>query len=185
MSYMFLREKNRWQKVRGAKRNARINGSAGCVFVLDSEGDQASVLDELEKGRDFESPDFPMAVGVAHPCIEAWLLSDAAAIRRGLNLPQRPSVPPDPESLPAPQHDRSNNPKTALSVCHSDSRHPNIAEKSAIACHIKLETAGSICPSFAAFASEMRERIQTPLFPTATPESDPQEPALGSNPAVP
>lgn len=164
MPYMFLREKRRWQKVRGAKRNAKINGSAGCVFVLDSEGDQQSVEAELTKSR-VEYPDFPMAIGIAHPCIEAWLLSDASAIRRGLKLQQKPIVPADPESLPAPQRDRSNNPKAVLAACHTNNRHPNLAEKSAIAEHLILETAASVCPSFAAFVTEIRERIAIPLFP--------------------
>ena len=137
-AYMFLEGKNRWQKVRGAKRNARINGSAGCIFVLDSEGDQASIRAELQTGRDSESPDYPMAIGVAHPCIEAWLLADASAIRRGLSLEQKPIVPENPELLPAPHVDRKNNPKIALAGCHPNSRHPNLAEKSAITEHLNL-----------------------------------------------
>ncbi len=38
-----------------------------------------------------------MAIGVAHPCIESWLLADAAAIRRALALPATPKLPAEPE----------------------------------------------------------------------------------------
>jgi hypothetical protein len=178
--YMFLQgKKKRWQKVRFFKRNAKINGSAGCVFVLDSEGDFPSVQAELEQGRSHESGDYPMAIGVAHPYIEAWLLTDASALRRGLGLNQKPTVPSEPETLPAPQANRKNNPKTALAECHPNNRHPNLAEKSAIAEQISLDTAATICPSFAAFAAEVRRHIR-PLFasPPAIDEaaSDPVAP---------
>lgn len=163
--YMFLIGKGRWQKVLFAKRNARINGSAGCVFVLDSEGDLPGVRAELERGRAKEHPDFPMAVGVAHPCIEAWLLSDASAVRRGLGLNQRPSIPAQPETLPAPQHDVKNNPKVALASCNTNSRAPNSAEKTAIAEYLTLATVEAVCPSFAVFADEIRTHIRERLFP--------------------
>ncbi len=178
MSYMFLREKHRWQKVRGAKRNARINGSAGCVFVLDTEGDHSTVRDELVKGRDFESAEYPMAIGVAHPCVEAWLLSDASAIRRGLNLQQRPAIPANPELLPAPHLDRTHNPKTILAACNINNRQPNLAANSTIAEFLNLDTAASVCPSFSAFATEIRERIAAWLFPTPElpPESESTSP---------
>lgn len=162
--YMFLIGKGRWQKVLFAKRNAKINGSAGCVFVLDSEGDLPGVRAELERGRLKEHPDYPMAVGIAHPCIETWLLSDASAIRRGLGLSQRPTVPVQPETLPAPQANRTHNPKTVLAVCNTNNRSPNAAEKTIIAEHLDLAIAESVCPSFAAFAEEVRQRIR-PLFP--------------------
>ena len=101
------------------KRNARINGAHGCVFLLDSEGDLPGVQTELEKGRDHGNPDFPMAIGIAHPCIETWLLADASAVRQGLGITGgKPVVPPLPESLPAPQQDRKHNPKTILDALH-------------------------------------------------------------------
>jgi len=43
-----------------------------------------------------------MAVGVAHPCVEAWLLVDSLAIARALGLSNSVVVPSNPESLPAP-----------------------------------------------------------------------------------
>lgn len=181
---MFLQGgKPLWQKVWLFKRTAEINGSAGCVFVMDSEGAANPVRTDLQRGRNHGSPGFPMAVGVAHPCIESWLLSDASAVRRGFNLSgPKPAVPTDPESLPAPQANRTHNPKTALAACHPNTRHPNLAEKSEMAEHLALATAEQICPSFAAFAVEVRERIRDRLFPlpptttneaTTASESDP------------
>ncbi len=163
---MFLQGgKPLWQKVWLFKRTVEINGSAGCVFVMDTEGTPNPVRTELHRGRDHGSPGFPMAVGVAHPCIEAWLLSDASAVRRGLSLNQRPPVPPDPESLPAPQANRTHNPKTVLAACSPNTRHPNLAEKTAMAEYLALATAEQVCPSFAAFAVEVRDWIRDRLFP--------------------
>ena len=113
----FLQGKGTHQKVKFAKRQAKINGSAGIVFVLDTEGKTKSVLADLKRGRDSVSPDFPAAVGVAHPCVEAWLLVDAVAIALVLGLPAPPALPADPESLPAPCNNRTNNPKTVLGAC--------------------------------------------------------------------
>jgi hypothetical protein len=169
---MFLQQgKPLWQKVWLFKRTAKINGSAGCVFVMDSEGKPNVVQADLEKGRDHMHPDFPMAIGVAHTCVEAWLLSDASAIRRGLSLNQRPTVPPNPESLPAPQANRNHNPKTVLAACHPNNRHPNLVEKTAMAEQLSLATAEAVCPSFCAFAAEVRQRIRL-LFPPPPPAVD-------------
>lgn len=179
---MFLQGKGMWQKVLFFKRNAQINGADGCVFVLDTEGNPAAVWADLDRGRRGGSAAYPMAVGMAHPCIEAWMLSDASAVRRGLGLNQRPVVPPQPEALPAPQANRTNNPKTALFACHPNSRHPNLVEKTAIAEHLALTTAEQVCPSFATFAAEVRQHIRDRLFPpppvppgaaTSTDDSEP------------
>ena len=173
----FLHGKQFWQKVWFFKRQASINGSAGCAFAVDTEG-KAGVLAELERGRNQGSLTYPMAVGVAHPCIESWLLSDPSAVRRGFGLNQRPAVPPDPESLPAPAADRTHNPKTVLEACHPNTRHPNLVEMTAMAEHLTLATAEQVCPSFAAFAADVRAHI-APLFlpppPVAPPPADPAD----------
>ena len=90
-----LQGKTRAQKVHFAKRQAVYSPfkPAAVVFVLDSEGDLKKRTEELIEGRDREYPEYPMAVGVAHPCIETWLLADAAAIRQGLGLAEAPTVP--------------------------------------------------------------------------------------------
>lgn len=164
----------RWRKVHFAKKMASNNGSDGCVFVIDSEGDKESVQKELVKGRDSIYPSYPMAIGVAHPCIEAWLLADASAIRRGMNLVQRPTVPSRPEELPAPQHDAKNNPKVALASCDPKNRHPNTDEKSSIANYLDLASAEVTCPSFGSFAAEVRNHIGK-LFPRIEPIATPPD----------
>ena len=80
-SYSSLQGKTRAQKVQFSKRQSLYNNSAGIVFVIDSEGDFKGRKKELIDGRDREHPEYPAAVGVAQPCIEAWLLADAPAIR--------------------------------------------------------------------------------------------------------
>lgn len=112
-----LQGKGLAQKVKFAKRQAFYNKSAALVFVMDSEGNHKQRIKELKEGRDSGLPDFPAAVGVAHPCIEAWLLADAAPIYKAHNLSVLPTVPDTPEDLPAPRHDGKNNPKVALANC--------------------------------------------------------------------
>ena len=166
MPHMIQRKGGLAQKVRFAKRQARLNGSAVAVFVVDSEGDLTERNRELAKGRAMESGDFPMAVGVAHPCIEAWLLADAAAIRRALELEKTPDVPEHPESLPAPCRDRRSNPKTVLSACtKQDKRELSVAEKERIAAAMNdMDLVRDRCPlGFAPFAAEV-DRYIRPLF---------------------
>jgi hypothetical protein len=153
------RKKSLWQKVWFAKRQASYNrGTAGAVFLIDTEGDDKRIS-ELERGRDHGAPDFPMAIGVARPCIEAWLLVDAAALRIALKLRTTPNVPDKPESLPPdsgdPQH-----PKCVLANIGAASQ----AQKDVIAARIDLQQARQRCPlSFQPFASEVETRLK-PLF---------------------
>lgn len=162
--YPFLQGKGLWKKVRFAKQQA-FGRSAGAVFVVDSQGNLKTCTDKLaslEKGRDAWAPDFPMAVGVSQPSIEAWLLADPSAIRRALRLTQPLDPPEAPESLPAPCQDNRHNPKTVLaSVCHSDQKDLAATEKWAIAAAMTdMPLARTRCPkSFAPFADEVRQRI--------------------------
>ncbi len=157
----FLQGKGLWQKVRFAKRQASSSGSAGLVFVLDTEGNHPGQLEQLRRGRDAESPEYPAAVGVAHPCIEAWLLADASAIARAMGLARQPEIPAQPESLPAPCKNRNHNPKTALSRCAGLNRAMSSAETTRIAAEIRdLDAIRTRCPtSFAPFADEVIEII--------------------------
>jgi hypothetical protein len=148
--------------VKFAKRQSFYDkGVSGVVFVMDSEG-IPEVINELIQGRDAEHADFPMAVGIAHPCIEAWLLCDAKAIQAALSLPTTPQLGGYPESLPAPQQNRGVNPKTELKrVAGVESA----VQKDAIALRIKDFTIVRVaCPKgFAPFADEIEQRIK-PLF---------------------
>lgn len=161
----FLQGKGLRQKVAFAKRQAYYNRSAGVVFVVDTEGVHPGQRKELERGRDRELSDFPAAVGVAHPCIEAWLLSDPSAIERAI-LPAQPiEVPDDPESLPAPCKDRDRNPKAVLGRCAGRDRALSAEQTSLIAREIRdLEPIRARCRlGFAPFADEVIGRIR-PIF---------------------
>lgn len=153
------------QKVRFAKRQAQYNRSAGAVFVMDSEGDLQQRRTELTKGRRMQPGDLPMAIGVAHPCIEAWLLADASAIRRGLELTGNPQAPDEPEKLAAPQQDRRRNPKVELARCAGQKGELSVAEKEKIAAAMTdMAAVRRACPDgFAPFADEVEEHIR-PLF---------------------
>ena len=150
------------EKVASAKRTAYYNGSAGLVFVVDTEGNKPGRhLARLQVGRDLKLPDFPAVVGVAHPCIETWLLADSQAIKKAMGLAEAPELPLRPEELSAPQHDRGANPKVSLGTCAS--RPGGVASDEAwrIA---DLSIVRERCPlGFAAFADEVEARIK-PIF---------------------
>lgn len=151
------------QKVRFAKRQARLNRSDGGVFVVDSEGDLRSRVRDLNKGRDMESVPFPFAIGVAHVCIESWLLADAVAIRRGLGLAAIPDVPNEPESLPAPRKDRKNNAKVVLARIAGSPKGDLTAERkwTIAAAMDDMPLARRRCPlSFDPFAAEVDRHIR-------------------------
>jgi hypothetical protein len=160
--YAHLHGKKLWQKVKFAKRQSFYDkGVSGVVFVMDSEG-ISEVINELIQGRDAELAEFPMAVGMAHPCIEAWLLCDAKAIQFAGSLPTTPQLGASPEKLPAPQQNRSVNPKTELKrIAGVES----VSQKEAIATKIKdFTVVRTACPKgFAPFADEIKQRIR-PLF---------------------
>lgn len=161
----FLQGKGLWQKVRFAKRQAFNSGSAGLVFVLDTEGDHPGQLEQLQRGRDSELLDDPAAVGVAHPCIEAWLLADGSAISRAMGLSQRVDVPAAPESLPAPCKDRNQNPKAVLGRCAGQQRPLSASETTRIVQGIHdVNAIRTYCPiGFAPFADEVIGIIK-PIF---------------------
>ena len=157
------------RKVQFAKRQARCTVSTDAlVFVIDSEGDHKESdrkTHELQKGRDADSPDFPTAVGVAQPCIEAWLLADAPAIRRGMGLERNPDVPHAPEDLPAPV-DTKKGPKGMLAkLVRSKHRECSSDDKNKIARAMNdMELVRERCPlSFVPFADEVKQHIR-PLF---------------------
>ncbi|MFO0952441.1 MAG: DUF4276 family protein [Isosphaeraceae bacterium] len=167
-----LQHGNLQRKVRFAKEKAYYNKAHAAVFVVDTEGDAPrKVLAQLRAGRDEKLAEFPMAVGVAHPCIEAWLLADADAIRGATRRDTELDLPPEPESLPAPRRDRSRNPKTELARLAGEIERTPARVATEIARSIReLSRVEASCPEgFAPFAEEVRSRI-APLF---SPPVDP------------
>ena len=165
--FAFLVGKKLPQKVQFAKRQASLNMSQAAVFVVDSEGGPKELKakrDALEEGRGRELPNFPMAIGVAHPCIESWLLAAPDAIRRALNFAATPQVPGEPEKLPAPCQDQPQNPKTALAAAAVRGR-VSAADMDKIATAINdFEQLHGRCPmGFAPFADEVDRQIR-PMF---------------------
>lgn len=160
------------RKAKFERLQAYYSKYSGIVFVVDTDGDHPNKITALKKGRDTGPNEIPMAVGVAHPCIEAWLLADAKAIHKGLELAECPNVPDQPEELPAPCKDRERNPKTELGKFTNSKRDLSAKEMSSIASNIKdLDIVRERCPrSFAPFADEVESRIK-PLFDTD--DSDP------------
>ena len=154
------------KKVEAARKLAYRNRSQAAVFVVDSEGDLERRREQLTEGRDAGPSSPPMAIGVAHPCIESWLLADASAIQQGMDLPAIPNVPDHPENLPAPCRDREDNPKTRLTkIAGSTKKELSAKEKHQIAAAMNdMKRVRTRCPlGFAPFADEVENRIR-PLF---------------------
>ena len=84
-------------------------GEEGMVAVVDRDRDTAGArLSALRKGRERErsrTSDVPVALGEAIPHLEAWLLDDEVAIRRGLGLAA---------DVPLPNVARCRDPKSAI-----------------------------------------------------------------------
>lgn len=162
------------KKVTFAKRRAAYNKSHGVIFVVDTEGPKIkSIIKELADARNEKHHDMPTAVGVAHPCIEAWLLTDAAAIQIAMSLATPPELPTDPEGLPAPQKDRSHNPKTVLAQCCGLEGHVSASQAARIAMAIDdISVVETGCPQgFGYFAGEVRTRL-LPLFQATSDASE-------------
>lgn len=92
-----------------AHRQAIDAGEAGMVAVVDQDREaRGSRIRALRAGRESErsrAPDLPIAIGQAVPHLEAWLLDDEVAIRRGLGLAT---------DHPVPNVGRCKDPKSAI-----------------------------------------------------------------------
>lgn len=167
-----IKKNSRAEKVKFAKIQAYENRHAGLVFVIDTEEDDLDKKRaELEAGRDMVNNGLPTVIGVAHRCIEAWLLSDPAAIARGMSLATIPACHPHPETLPAPNMNKSYNPKTELSRAAGVDRKVNSAEATKIALEISdLNAIEAACPlGFGPFAVEVRTHILPLFYDDVTP----------------
>jgi len=162
---MHLQGKGFAQKSHFLKRQAKLSNYQAAVFVVDSEGPRSEhkrILKDLARGRDRQYPHFPMAVGVAQPCIESWLLADADALRQSESLTETPAVPNAPEALPAPCRDRQSNPKRVLDQLAGAT---DVRRKWRIAAAMNdIDLVRRRCPlGFAPFADEVEQHIR-PLF---------------------
>jgi hypothetical protein len=161
-----LRGKKPAEKIEFERFQAFHSNYNGLVLVVDSDGKLNEVrkiwFDAREKSELALTSPLPMAIGVAHPCIESWLLADATAIRRGLELDGTPDLPENLEALSAKQEDK-NHPKY---VFHTQvKKNVSAKEKDRIAATMNdLELVKKRCPlSFRPFAEEVETHIR-PLF---------------------
>ncbi len=139
------------------------NRSAAAVFVIDTDSrskDHGKKVRKLESARDSAFSDFPMAVGAAQPCIESWLLADASAIGRAMGMADVPTLPEEPEDLPATCRDREADPKAVLHKIIGSAR---AKDKHAIAREMNdIDLVRERCSlSFAPFADEVVEKVGT------------------------
>ncbi len=172
----FLQGKKRVEeKVAFAKRQAPLNGSHGFVCVLDTDGAHPEKLDALTESCARQSPTFPCVLGVAHTSIEAWLMGDPSAIRKGLRLNKLACDPPaDPENLPAAYKRDGNDPKLALAKCCWNK--PDVVSSDQmweIAKFLKFDRVRAACPvSFAPFEAAVVEVLRPMFIENATGDCD-------------
>ena len=166
-----LRGKKPAEKVEFERFQAYHSNYDGLVLVVDSDGELNEVrktwFDAREKSEMELASTLPMAIGVAHPCIESWLLADATAVRRGLELDRTPDVPLNPENL-SPIQDNRNHPKN---IFHTNvKKNISAQEKDRIAAAMNdLELVKQRCPlGFKPFADEVEKHI-VPLFNLQSP----------------
>ncbi len=78
------------RKLRFSIAHARSHGMKGLVAVVDRDKDRAGHRErDLKTTRDEERQagrQFPIALGVADPHVDVWLLDDPVAVRQGLGL---------------------------------------------------------------------------------------------------
>ncbi len=161
-----LRGKTLAEKVYFERYQAIYSKYRGIVLVVDSDGKleltRKNWHEAREKSNARLSNHLPMAIGIAHPCIESWLLSDATAIRRGLELERTPVVSDNPESL-SPKKSNKNHPKNVFRSIVKDNMSAKDTDRIAAAMN-DLELVKQRCPAgFKPFAEEVETHIQ-PLF---------------------
>lgn len=169
----FLQKAARWRRVQLVWSQATQDPiCAGVVYVVDTEGENVEILmQEMIASRDSRHHNIPIAIGVAHPCLESWLLADHAAIKKAFDLQSAPQLPDSSETLPAPGRNRELNPKTELVRCAGVQQRKDLSveQKTLIAREIyDLDRLRDRCPlSFAPFAHEVITHIK-PLFDSPT-----------------
>lgn len=162
------------EKSRLARMQSRDRKADGLVLVVDADGgdvERAAKRDKLAAGGDQVPDGPPMAVGVAQPCIEAWLLaavwsrsSDSCRVVPESSLTAALRQFPSPEDLPTDSQS-DYHPKRCLAVSQKQAvQDLGVEKKWQIAREVNLEIIKRICPkSFGPFAAEVGEKIE-PLF---------------------
>lgn len=139
----------------------------GLVFVVDTEGLRHDLLlKQLQAGRDSTLTEMPTAVGAAHPCLEAWILANPSAIRKGMNIEATIETPSAPEELAVRSKDQKNSPKRILADLVGVKKDDlSVANKTKIVREIQsLDDLHNRCPvSFSPFFDEISDHIK-PLF---------------------
>lgn len=84
------------RKLRFAVLEAKEDRAEGLVAVVDADRDGKTRLASLRTSRTHQrhaAESLPIAVGMADPHLEVWLLDDSLAVRDGLTLPATQRIP--------------------------------------------------------------------------------------------
>ncbi len=162
------------EKSRLAKMQSRDQKADALVFVVDADGDDAfrkAKWDQLDTGRNRVPNGPPMAVGVAQPCIEAWLIvhfwPKSAPTTGGASLSGPSNVLASyssPEDLPGDSADSAHPKRVLAALRNQQTQDLDAKEKWEIARQVDLQEIEQKCPkSFLPFAQEVHGNI-APLF---------------------
>jgi hypothetical protein len=168
------RRSNLTKRVWLAKRAAFNLGRDGFVFAQDSEGEATKkLMEQIKAGVSMGLDDFPCVVAVVVPCIESWLLADGTAIKRAMELEQRPTVPEKPEEFCTKKHPGKQYKRHLAQLGGVKHKDLGSEDKNRIAEFIDLLQLSDRCPSFRVFADDTDRDIVQRLFPAQpAPNSD-------------
>lgn len=147
-------------RLRLALAEMRAFGCDSLAIVTDADGstERLAAWTAERKAVAQQHGELPVAIGVAVQTVEAWLLADETAMNALSPVPLCSALP-SPESIWGPARTASH-PKTILEG-HLKSAQTRVeAPYDAIASRARLKHVEDRCPSFAKYASELRERVK-------------------------
>jgi hypothetical protein len=139
---------------------ARILSQKKCsVLILVHDLDANNLKDLRKRIQDSLDP-CPIAkhlICIPVQEIEAWLLSDADAIKESMNLSKRPKVDGPPENIDSPKEYLE---KLVYKTSGGEKIYLNTKHNAKIAEIVSIDKANKLCPSFQPFYEFVRNQIK-------------------------
>ena len=131
----------------------------GCktlVLIHDSDDNEPNGLQQKLKGALGQSPIEKHLICIPIQELEAWLLSDPDAIKKGLNLQKKPVVPGQPEQINSPKEYLG---KLIYFASNKEKIYLNTKHNIKIAEVLSIDRAKRFCPSFRPFYEFIHKHI--------------------------
>lgn len=138
------------RKTPGWCKSFQLKGCTRVLLVHDLDGNDVDVLRRSLKESLANAPQAKKLVVIPTEEIEAWLLSDVAAIARALNLKKPIKVVHHPEKIASPKEFIRD---SVWRVSNKTVQYVNSVHNGLIADHIDIAEIHAKCPSFRAFSA--------------------------------